>query len=70
MKTKDALIHPEDAVNLLYWTKKWGVSIQRLHDAILYTGSVNPTKVKEYLKKDTRHYSPIAGLFKIFGPKN
>ncbi len=69
MKPKDTLIHPEDSSNLLYWTKKWGVTIRQLNDAILYTGSVSPARIKEYLKKDTWYYSPVTGLFKIFGIK-
>jgi len=63
---KDNFIHPEDAGNIVYWTKKWGVSIQQLHEAILYTGSLNSEKVKAYLKKDIWYYSPVGGLIKFF----
>jgi hypothetical protein len=52
MKIHDNLVHPEDSSNISYWTKKWGVSIRQLDDAILYTGSLNPVRLKEYLKKD------------------
>jgi hypothetical protein len=63
---KDNLIHPEDSGNILYWTKKWGVSIQQLRDAILYTGSLNSENVKAHLKKDIWYYSPVIGLVKLF----
>lgn len=62
---KDTLIHPEDNSNIIYWTKKWGVTRRQLSDAILHTGSVNPLRIKEYLKKDLWYYSPLAGLFRI-----
>jgi hypothetical protein len=65
MKAKDTLIHPEDTSNILYWTKKWGVTTRQLSDAILDTGSVNPTHVKEYLKKDLWYYATFTGLFKM-----
>jgi hypothetical protein len=67
MKKYDVhLIHPEDQNNLHYWTKKWGVSIRELNDAILYTGSLNTTKVKTYLRKDSWFYHPVRGLRTIF----
>ena len=66
MKAKDTLIHPEDTNSIHYWTKKWGVTTRQLSDAILYTGSVNPTHVKEYLKKDLWYYAPFLGFFKLF----
>lgn len=65
MKTKDTLIHPEDSNNLHYWTKKWGVSVRQLNDAILDTGSVDSNRVKEYLKKDIWYYSPLTGFINL-----
>lgn len=66
MKAKDTLIHPEDNSNILYWTKKWGISTRQLSDAILHTGSVNPVQLKEYLKRDIWYYAPFFGLLRIF----
>lgn len=66
---KDNFIHPEDSGNIIYWTKKWGVSIHQLREAILYTGSLNAEKVKDYLKKDIWYYSPVVGLVKLFKTK-
>lgn len=66
MKSQDNLIHPEDNSNLNYWTKKWGVSIHQLNDAILYTGSLNPVRVKEYLRKDVWYHLPFFGLTRFF----
>lgn len=65
MKAKDTLIHPEDNSNIMYWTKKWGITRRQLSDAILHTGSVNPLHVKEYLRKDLWYYAPLVGLFRI-----
>jgi hypothetical protein len=58
-------IHPEDRMNLQYWTKKWGVSIRELNDAILYTGSLNTIHVREYLKKDSWLYHPTIGIKEV-----
>ena len=70
MKTQDTeFIHPEDINNLNYWTKKWGVSARQLNDAILYTGSLNTTRIKNYLKKDLWYYSPVLGFWKLLKTK-
>lgn len=66
MKSQDNLIHPEDNSNINYWTRKFGVSIHQLNDAILYTGSLNPGKVREYLKKDVWYHLPFFGLNRLF----
>jgi hypothetical protein len=55
-------IHPEDRENLNYWTKKLGVSLYRLNEAILYTGSLRPENIKSYLRKDSWFYHPMLGL--------
>lgn len=65
MKAKDTLIHPEDSSNTLYWTKKWGISTRQLSDAILHTGSVNPDRLKKYLKRDAWYYAPFSGLLRL-----
>ena len=65
MKPKNTIIHPEDTNNLVYWTRKWGVTIQQLNNAILDTGSVDLLQVKKHLKKDIWFYSPLTGLFKM-----
>lgn len=70
MKTQDTnFIHPEDMSNVSYWTKKWGVSTRQLNDAILHTGSLSATHIKDYLKKDIWYYSPVSGLLKIIKSK-
>jgi hypothetical protein len=60
--TDTKFIHPEDFNNLNYWTKKWGVSLHQLKDAILYTGSLNTDAIKTYLRKDSFFYHPLIGL--------
>ncbi|MES2681421.1 MAG: DUF3606 domain-containing protein [Bacteroidota bacterium] len=66
MKIQDNLVHPEDNSNVSYWSKKWGVSIRQLNDAILYTGSLNPVRLREYLKKDNWYHTSLLGLAKLF----
>ena len=68
MKTDTTIIHPEDSSNIHYWSKKWGVSNSQLNDAILNTGSLNPVRVKEYLR--TRKQSLLLNLFRFLKPKN
>ncbi len=65
MKAKDTLIHPEDSSNIHYWTKKWGISTRQLSDAILHTGSVNPVRLKAYLKREIWYYAPFFGLLRL-----
>jgi hypothetical protein len=63
MKNQDTdFIHPEDKNNLHYWTKKLGVTIFQLNDAILYTGTLDTDKIKTYLRKDSWFYHPSKGL--------
>ncbi len=69
MKIKDHFIHPEDSVNLVYWTKKWDISLRQLQDAILYTGSLNSIDIKHYLRKDMWYYFPVTGLLNLFKTK-
>lgn len=67
MKTRNTLVHPEDSNSIVYWTRKWGISSRQLIDAILHTGSVNPVRLKEYLKKDIWYYTPLLALLRFFG---
>ena len=53
------LIQPQDGANVIYWAKKMGVSRKELFDAILNTGSLDPRKVKEFLKRDSWLYHPV-----------
>jgi hypothetical protein len=48
---KRSIIHPEDYSDLLYWTEKWGVSIQQINHAIVETGSVKPKDIKNNLTR-------------------
>jgi hypothetical protein len=44
--------YPNGTIDTVYWSKKWGVSPNQINDAILYTGSLNPMRLKAYIKKD------------------
>jgi len=70
MKNQDNLVHPEDSGNFSYWSKKLGVSVRELNDAILYTGSLNPVCLKKYLRKDLWYSSPFLGVLDLFKNKN
>lgn len=71
MKTHDTtLIHPEDSANIHYWTKKWHVTPRQLNDAILYTGSLNPVRIKEYLQKNSWRQSVTIAFAKLFKAKS
>lgn len=64
MKNYDThFIHPEDSGNLNYWSKKWGVSSRQLTDAILDTGSIKTTELKDYLRRNVYFYSPLFGIW-------
>jgi hypothetical protein len=70
MKTQDThYIHPEDLNNLNYWSKKWGVTSRQLTDAILNTGSIRTTELKDYLRKNVYYYSPLFGIWKLIKDK-
>jgi len=66
MKIRDNMVHPEDGNNINYWTKKWGVTSFQLNDAILYTGSLNPERLKEYLKKENWLHAFFFALKRLF----
>lgn len=71
MKIQDhSLIHPEDTNNIHYWTKKWGVSTRQLNDAILYTGSLNPQRIKNYLHQNSWQQLLLNGFARLFRAKS
>jgi hypothetical protein len=63
--TDTQFIHPEDFNNLRYWTRKWGVSLHQLNDAILYTGSLKADQIRTYLRKDSYLYHPLLAFKRL-----
>jgi hypothetical protein len=59
-------IHPEIPGNLHYWSRRWGVSPKEVMNAILFTGSLSTTSVKEYLRRDSWFYHPVKGSLQFF----
>jgi hypothetical protein len=59
-------VHPEDEKNVLYWSRRFGVTPRDLNEAILQTGCVEAQKLKEYLKQDSWLYHPVTGTLKYF----
>jgi ABC-type branched-subunit amino acid transport system substrate-binding protein len=59
-------VHPEDEKSLLHWSRRFGVTVAALNEAILQTGSLDAQKLKEYLKQDSWLYHPVAGTVKYF----
>ncbi|MBL7930400.1 MAG: hypothetical protein JNL60_00775, partial [Bacteroidia bacterium] len=37
---KRMILHPENRNELAYWSKKWGVNVRQIDDAILESGSI------------------------------
>lgn len=58
---KNEVIYSEEGDYILFWTKKWGVTVQQLNDAIIETGSINVLDLKNYLTKKGFLFS-ILGL--------
>ena len=50
-------INLENIENINFWSKKLKVSKSELHDAILYTGSININDLQLYLKKVKKKHS-------------
>jgi hypothetical protein len=66
MRTSFNEVQPGDEKNLQYWCSKWGVSHNELNEAILYTGSLNPEKVHQYLTRNSWIYHPFEVGKKFF----
>ena len=63
-------LHPESVVELQYWSKKWGISIRQLNEAIVDTGSTNVQYLKMHLKKNKIvQQIPFLGWVKTFTAK-
>jgi hypothetical protein len=43
------LVHPFEPKAVDYWTRKWGIKAQQLHEAILETGSIRPKVLRDHL---------------------
>jgi hypothetical protein len=50
VNNESVLIEPYEPAQMSYWTKKWGVSYSQLQEAILETGSLQQSEIKNYLK--------------------
>ena len=46
-----SVIHPDNNKEIAYWTKKWGVNVSQINNAILETGSLNLKDIKSVLIK-------------------
>lgn len=64
---KRYVIHPEDYNDLIYWTKKWGVSIKQIHAAILETGSLKSKDIKNSLNKKGELGKLSFWIYRMFG---
>lgn len=64
--SKRSIIHPEDKTDIVYWTKKWGVNVRQINDAILETGSINLIDIKNVLKKKGEILSFSFMIHKLF----
>ncbi|PBQ32868.1 hypothetical protein CNR22_14160 [Sphingobacteriaceae bacterium] len=64
---KRLTIHPEDQNDLAYWTRKWGVNVRQINDAILETGSLRLDDIRNVLIKKGSLGSVSLWLHKFFG---
>lgn len=63
---KNTELHPESIVELQYWSKKWGITIRQLNEAIVDTGSTNIPYLKAHLKKNNIVQVPFLGWIRTF----
>lgn len=60
------VIHPENSNEVNYWTKKWGINVRQLYDAILETGSVNLSDIRKALRKHEKPGTFVYWKHKVF----
>ena len=58
--TSSVFIRAEDPADLSRWARKWSISEKDLRDAILHTGSLDVSKLKEYVHRDRWIYHPFS----------
>jgi hypothetical protein len=63
----EILIYPGETDLVNFWTKKWGITVTQLNEAILETGSVNATEIKKYFTRKglLPSFSSIVNSFKL-----
>jgi hypothetical protein len=66
---KNSELHPESIVELQYWSKKWGISVRQLNEAIVDTGSTNIQYLKMHLRKNNIVQMPFLGWMRTFTEK-
>jgi hypothetical protein len=64
--SKRLVIHPEDKNDLVYWTKKWGVNVKQINEAIIDTGSLKLQDIKNRLIKNGEIVSVSYWIHKLF----
>ncbi len=64
--SKRSVIHPEDKNDLAYWTKKWGVNVKQINEAIIDTGSLKLLDIKNRLIKKGEIFSISYWIQKLF----
>lgn len=58
-------VKPESQEDLLKWARKWRVSYEEVHNAILNTGCLEAEKLKEYVHRDKWMYHPVENTARI-----
>lgn len=51
---KSQVICPGDSDDMAYWSRRWRVNTSQIKDAIINTGSVDATVVKQEVRKSRR----------------
>jgi hypothetical protein len=47
----EPLLHPWDSNEMVWWSRKLGVSYKQLNDAVIDTGSLSVDTIRKYLKE-------------------
>lgn len=58
-------VHPEEEGNLQYWSRKWGVSLPALHNAIIETGSLHIPVLKQKVHESSWRHHPVRETMKV-----
>jgi hypothetical protein len=59
MKPDKYYIHPEIEGNISYWSRKWGVAQEKVHRAIMETGSLCTDVLKDRVHADSWIHHPF-----------
>jgi hypothetical protein len=63
---KNIVLRLDNSLEVEYWAGRLGVTVRRLNEAIVDTGSTNVAELKDHLKKKGFIMSPLTGWLRSF----